>query len=714
MKNRPGIVVLAASLALTQACGTNEQQPQQESAAPTVQVDAPRTEDSAREDESFDALFQEAGEEFDVPPALLKSISFVQTRYQMVESAEEFEGRPVVYGLMALTGAQLDEGAKLAGVTAEQARIDARSHVRAAAALLSRHADALKVDRTQAVKWAPAVAELSGIQNEEGRRSFVHNEVFRVARLGLGALSQEWGVSGQGLAVEELGQQRQGLAGPDYAPAVWRASPNYNSRPMGVKMVIIHTCESSYSGCWSWLTNSSSQVSAHYVVREDGGEISQLVRDGSRAWHIGATYQCSNNSGVECGLNGRSSNDFTIGIEHGGYASTVNWPVGQIDASARLLCDITRDHGIPRDRYHVVGHGKLQPYDRTDPGSNWPWTDYLNRANAHCGTACVLMGDIKAKYDAVNGPVLLGKCQAGELSTPDGVGRYNHFERGSIYWTPTLGAHVVVGQIKIKWEQLGWERSVLGYPITDELAAPDGRGRYNHFERGSIYWTQELGAWEVHGNIRAKWEQLGWERSVLGYPKTGELTTPDGVGRYNHFENGSIYWTSATGAHEVRGQVYTKWAELEWERSVLGYPLTDEQGTPDGVGRYNHFQNGSIYFTPATGAHAVVGDINAKWVALSREAGLLGYPLTDETKTPDGVGRFNHFQNGSIYWTPTTGAREVHGPIRAKWESLGWERSALGYPVRDEYAVTGGRESEFQKGFLTLNTATNTVTVRMK
>ncbi|MFY0565297.1 LGFP repeat-containing protein [Archangium lansingense] len=64
--------------------------------------------------------------------------------------------------------------------------------------------------------------------------------------------------------------------------------------------------------------------------------------------------------------------------------------------------------------------------------------------------------------------------------------------------------------------------------------------------------------------------------------------------------------------------------------------------------------------------------------------------------------------------TSTTGAHEVHGPIRAKWESLGWETGALGYLVRDEYAVTGVRESEFQKGFLTLNTTTNVVSVRTK
>jgi hypothetical protein len=34
--------------------------------------------------------------------------------------------------------------------------------------------------------------------------------------------------------------------------------------------------------------------------------------------------------------------------------------------------------------------------------------------------------------------------------------------------------------------------------------------------------------------------------------------------------------------------------------------------------------------------------------------------------------------------------------------------------VRDEYSVTGGRESEFQKGFITYNASTGALTVRMK
>jgi uncharacterized protein with LGFP repeats len=195
--------------------------------------------------------------------------------------------------------------------------------------------------------------------------------------------------------------------------------------------------------------------------------------------------------------------------------------------------------------------------------------------------------------------------------------------------------------------------------VTSELPTPDGRGRYNHFQRGSIYWTPETGAWEVHDLIRDKWSALGWERSVLGYPLTNETATPDGRGRYNHFEQGSIYWTPETGAHEVHHLIREKWAALGWE----------------------------------TG---------------------LGYPTTDELTTPDTVGRYNHFQTGSIYWTQATGAHEVRGLIRDKWASLGWETSALGYPVSDEYAVTGGRESEFQKGFLTWSSSTNSVSVRMK
>ena len=52
--------------------------------------------------------------------------------------------------------------------------------------------------------------------------------------------------------------------------------------------------------------------------------------------------------------------------------------------------------------------------------------------------------------------------------------------------------------------------------------------------------------------------------------------------------------------------------------------------------------------------HEVHGEIERHFDPdLGGVKGFLGYPLTDETVTPDGVGRFNGFQGGSIYWTPT-------------------------------------------------------------
>ncbi|WP_306911992.1 choice-of-anchor D domain-containing protein [Arthrobacter sp. B3I9] len=355
--------------------------------------------------------------------------------------------------------------------------------------------------------------------------------------------------------------------------------------------------------------------------------------------------------------------------------------------------------------YSVAG-GKCQDYDR----GIICWSPATGAHEIHGG----IYGAFKAAGGAGGA---LGFPTTDEKGTPDKVGSYNHFSGSggaSIYWSPGTGAHAVYGAIRAKWASLGWEAG-MGYPTTDQKATADGVGRSNNFSRGaSIYWSPSTGAHEIHGAVRAKWASMGWETG-LGYPTTDELGTPDGVGRYNHFSlSASVYWTPATGAHEIHGSIRAKWAAMGWEKG-LGYPTTDEKGSPDGVGRYNHFsdKNGaSIYFTPSTGAHALQGVIRAKWASLGWETGKLGYPVSDEMRTLDGVGRYNQFagSNGSsIFWSPATGAHEVRGAIRARWAALGWERSSLGYPVSDEYSVPEGRASDFRNGRLVWNSKTGAV-----
>ncbi|RSD19683.1 PQQ-dependent sugar dehydrogenase [Amycolatopsis eburnea] len=249
----------------------------------------------------------------------------------------------------------------------------------------------------------------------------------------------------------------------------------------------------------------------------------------------------------------------------------------------------------------------------------------------------------------------------------------------------------------------------LGAPTAPEVT--DGPVHYRVYANGRLYWSAVGGTKFVTGPVLDKYVAFGGH-SVLGPPTSDTASTPDGVAQYNHFVNngnvGSIYYTAATGAHALYGEIRKKWAALDYERG-LGYPTTDESGTPDGVGRYNHFIKGgnvgSIYYTNATGAHAIFGEIRKKWAEYGYERGL-GYPTTDEGVTPDGIGRYNHFSLGhSIYYTVATGAHAVKGEIRKRWAALGWERSYLRYPTSDEYVVNGVYRSDFQGGYITFTLA---------
>jgi LGFP repeat len=142
----------------------------------------------------------------------------------------------------------------------------------------------------------------------------------------------------------------------------------------------------------------------------------------------------------------------------------------------------------------------------------------------------------------------LGKEVGPATPTPNGLGWFQHYANGSIYWSPKTGAQEVHGAIRDKWASLGWEQSFLGFPTTDELSTPSKPGRFNHFEGGSIYWSLQTGAWEVHGTIRDKWASLGWESSFLGFPISDELPIPGSAGRFNNFQNGQIAWTPDEGA----------------------------------------------------------------------------------------------------------------------------------------------------------------------
>jgi hypothetical protein len=144
----------------------------------------------------------------------------------------------------------------------------------------------------------------------------------------------------------------------------------------------------------------------------------------------------------------------------------------------------------------------------------------------------------------------------------------------------------------------------------------------------------------------------------LGAQISGTLPTADGQGVYKSYEHGWVLWRGDRGALAVYGAIGARWDALGGTAGSYGWPQTDELPTPRGPGRFNHFDGGSIYWSPGTGAHLVYGAIRDLWASLAWEQGPLGLPTTDEEDVPGAPGaRRNGFEGGEITWTPWAGAR---------------------------------------------------------
>jgi N-acetylmuramoyl-L-alanine amidase len=144
-------------------------------------------------------------------------------------------------------------------------------------------------------------------------------------------------------------------------------SPNHGERrapPERIDILLLHyTGMPSCQAAIDWLANPASQVSAHYVVREDGTVV-RMVDEARRAWHAGVSRWEG-----ETDINSRS-----IGIEichPGADAPGLPYPDGQIAAVVELSREILGRHPIPPER--VLAHSDVAPARKSDPGAWFPW-----------------------------------------------------------------------------------------------------------------------------------------------------------------------------------------------------------------------------------------------------------------------------------------------------------------------------------------------------
>ena len=132
-------------------------------------------------------------------------------------------------------------------------------------------------------------------------------------------------------------------------------------------MIVLHyTGMPDVEGALARLCTAGTDVSAHYVVLEDG-RIVQCVPEARRAWHAGASS-----------WRGRSAcNDFSVGVELEGTDDSA-FDEAQYRSLERLVARLRA--ALPlRD---LAAHSDVSPGRKTDPGPAFAWARLLSRLSA--------------------------------------------------------------------------------------------------------------------------------------------------------------------------------------------------------------------------------------------------------------------------------------------------------------------------------------------
>jgi hypothetical protein len=174
--------------------------------------------------------------------------------------------------------------------------------------------------------------------------------------------------------------------------------------------------------------------------------------------------------------------------------------------------------------------------------------------------------------------------------------------------------------------------------------------------------------------------------------------TSEGDGRIARYRGGAVVLRIGHSTHAILGPIYEKWRSA-WGEALVGYPVSAERTV--GEGRLQRFRRAgeavaatlTIYWSAATGACWIHGELERRYQDLGGPTGSLGFPTSDMRDTGDGI--WPHwvatFQHGLLTDGPT-GLRHVPEPFCSRWRELGEETpDGPGLPASDVVTCQGDR-----------------------
>jgi len=370
-----------------------------------------------------------------VPRGILEAVSFTMTRFYHVDSTGEESciGLPRVYGVMGLTlngknyfRNNLITVSEKSGISINEIINNPEKNIKAYAAAYVAIKNQLEITSMKIEDQVPVLIELSelpltnDIQNNFALNSHLYSVMtflsnkyysnlcgfpeysidmknifgednFRILNSGHVIIRDTTITNSSGQKF--INNHMHSSLSPnstDYGPALWNAAATCNYTPgrggTAVSAVVVHDVEGTYAGCISWFQNCSAVVSAHYVLRSSDGQITQMVSEADKAWHVG------------------SENPYTIGMEHEGYVAQTGWyTTAMYGTSADLVRDICNSgygisplrtgfwpwmgttyynvSSIPGSCTKIKGHQHYPNQTHNDPGPNWDWDYYYKLIN---------------------------------------------------------------------------------------------------------------------------------------------------------------------------------------------------------------------------------------------------------------------------------------------------------------------------------------------
>lgn len=193
----------------------------------------------------------------------------------------------------------------------------------------------------------------------------------------------------------------------------------------------------------------------------------------------------------------------------------------------------------------------------------------------------------------------------------------------------------------------------------------------------------------------------------LGVEIAAPTSYADG-GMRRDYQNGSIVWNPTEGCafFMVHGFRAT-WLSTGISGHPYGYPVSDELWTDAGRA-HQFFQKGSMWWDANLGLRGLTGPIALKHATLVRS---VGYPKSDVTAVTGGW-RVELENNATIlHESGKPFAYELHGPIRTKYASMGWQTSYLRFPQSDVGCTEATRtcRATFNFGHISWYVPTNTL-----